>query len=216
MSEADRLAVCAELLELVQQRSQPELAQWLGTSQTSISKALRRGDVGPGIADDLAAKLGTSREALKKKHAAVVSGRAEKPWETWLRMDRPPGNRTDLWASGPLPRTPEERQPEAPGNRPTLLDFAERLGIQPGPPVFTSEEQLEGARHLMRAWGVPAAAIAAAEANTIAVHSNMDAYAIAKMWQSWIHRPPSVQEQSEEEAGSPSRVPRPTTRKAKR
>lgn len=191
MPSADRLAVCAELLELVQHRSQPELARFIGVSQNAISKALRRGDVGPAIADDLIELLGTSREALRKKHAAVISGRTEPPWQTWLKMDRKRGNRTDL------------------------LDVANRLAV-PGVPAPNSDlDQVEGARAILAAWGWPPAAVASAETNCQVTSPKMDARDIAVMWDRWLRRPPAP-EQSPEPDGSPPPAQRRSTRRAGR
>lgn len=181
MAERDRLAVCAELLELVQHRSQPELARVIGVSQNAISKALRNGDVGPVIADELIGVLGTSREALRRKHAAVIAGApgTEPPWQTWLKMDRKRGNRTDL------------------------LTVADGLGV-PGIPAPASDlDQLEGARAIMGAWGWPAAATASAEANCRVTNPRMDAREIAVMWDRWLRRRPSP-ERSPKPDGSPA------------
>lgn len=167
MSREDRLAVCAELVELVAGRSQPELAAFVGVRQNTISKALRRGEVGPGVADDLVAKLGTTREALRKKHADVISGKREPPWETWLKMNRKPGNRTDL------------------------LTVATQLDVAPTPPPSVSPDELEGARAIMEGWKWPKAAIASAERHCQVTDPSMDARAIATMWDSWLLHPPS-------------------------
>lgn len=189
MGNADRLAVCAELLELVQNRSQPELARFIGVSQNAISKALRRGDVGPGVAEELIELLGTNRAALRKKHAAVLAGRVEPPWQTWLKMDRKRGNRTDL------------------------LTVADGLEVPAIRAPSSDLDQLEGARAIMSAWNWPAAAIASAEANCQVTNAKMDAREIAVMWDRWLRRPPAP-EQSQEPGGSPSPVRRRSTRRA--
>jgi hypothetical protein len=191
MSESDRLAVCAEILELVRTKSQPDVADYLGTSQTSISKALRRGVVGPGIADDLVEKLGTTREALRKKHAAVVSGKTEPPWETWAKMNRKRGNRTDL------------------------LAVAEKLAVPALRPPQLREVELEGARAIMLAWGWPIGAIASAEKNCQVSDPRMDSSAIATMWDRWLRRPPTharSTEHAESHAPGPPRSSRPAGR----
>lgn len=180
MAEGDRLAVCAELLELVQHRSQPELARVIGVSQNAISKALRRGEVGPVVADELLSLLGTSREALRNKHANVIAGRTALPWETWLKMDRKRGNRTDL------------------------LSVADGLEVQGVRAPRSDLDQIEGARAIMAAWGWPAAAIASAESNCQVTSVKMDAREIAVMWDRWLRRPPTAPGQSPKPDGSPS------------
>lgn len=191
MSEPNRLAVCAELLELVQDKSQPELAELLGSSQNAISKALRSGEVGPGIADDLITYLGTTLEALRKKHADVVSGKREPPRETWRKMNRKRGNRTDL------------------------LAVAATLGVPPMRVPILDPDELDGARAIMLSWGWPAKAITSAERHCQVTDPRMDASMIAAMWDRWLRRPPAHGQQPESAESRPH-APRRSSRPAGR
>lgn len=186
------MAICAELLELAKKpMSQTALGKKISVRQATVSKALATGDVGPGVASNLLRSLETTIEALRAKHADVIAGKVPPPWEEWQLLHRKRGTRTDL------------------------LEIAEQIDEPPEPGWRPSEALLLAARQISeRRYGWLPEATAFAETNC-RITVQADAGEIAAIWDEWLRRRPS-NEQQQGRDGSPvpetSRSSRPVAR----